>query len=105
MSTEKVILVRRARFVPVVLCVAAVVLGVVESSWWLLSVPCVLLGTLFTAPNLNLINGMPSYLAMLAGLILMRYHHSSGLAIFAGTVASFYMSALEMRVFAKPYHG
>jgi hypothetical protein len=98
-------MVRRARFVPPVLCAAAVVLGVVASPWWLLSVPCVLLGTLFSAPNLNLINGMPSYLAMLAGLILMRYHHSSGLAVFAGTAASFYMCALEMRVFAKPYGG
>lgn len=38
----------------------------------LLSVPCVLLGAFFTAPNLNLINGMPSYLAIVGGLVLMR---------------------------------
>jgi len=105
MSTEKVILVRRARFVPLALCAAAIVLGIVSSPWWLLSVPCVLLGTIFTAPNLNLINGLPSYLTMVAGLVLMRYHHASGLAVVAGTAAGFYMSALEMRIFAKPYHG
>jgi hypothetical protein len=98
-------MVRRARFGPLLLCVAAVVLAVAGSPWWLLSVPCVLLGTFFAAPNLNLIKGMPSYLVMVAGLILMRYHQASGLAVFAGTAAGFYLSALEMRVFAKPYHG
>lgn len=96
---------RRARFVPLILFAAAVVLGIVVSPWWLLSVPCVLLGSLFTAPNLNLINGMPSYLAMIAGFILMRYHHAAGLAVLAGTAAGFYLSALEMRIFAKRYHG
>jgi hypothetical protein len=105
MSAEKVIMVRRARFAPLTMSVAAVVLGIVVSPWWLLSVPCVLLGTLFTAPNLNLINGMPSYLAMIGGLVLMRYHHAAGLAVAAGTAAGFFLSALEMRVFAKPYHG
>ncbi|MCX6894494.1 MAG: hypothetical protein NTZ16_03105, partial [Verrucomicrobia bacterium] len=63
MSTEKVIMVRRARFVPVCLFVAAVVLGIVMSPWWLLSIPFVAIGALFTAQNLNLINGMPSYLS------------------------------------------
>ncbi len=104
MSTEKVILVRRAKFAPLALCLAAIVFGIVSSPWWLLSIPCVLLGTIFTAPNLNLINGMPSYLAMVVGFILMRYHHASGLAVVAGTAAGFYVSALEMRIFAKPYH-
>lgn len=105
MSAEEGMMARRARFVPLILFAAAVVLGIVVSPWWLLSVPCVLLGSLFTAPNLNLINGMPSYLAMIAGFILMRYHHAAGLAVLAGTAAGFYLSALEMRIFAKRYHG
>ena len=101
--TSKVIMVRRARFVPTGLLVAAVVLGIVLSPWWLLSIPFVAIGALFTAPNLNLVNGMPSYLSMMAGFILMRFHQPSGLAVLAGVMASFYGSALEMRVFAKPY--
>ena len=98
-------MVRRARFVPVLLGVAAVVLGIFVSPWWLLSIPFIAIGNLFTAPNLNLINGLPSYLSIVAGLILMRFHEPSGLAVLAGAVASFYGSALEMRIFAKPYHG
>ena len=103
--TGGVIMVRRARFVPACLLVAAVVLGIVVSPWWLLSIPFVVIGALFTAPNLNLINGMPSYLSMLAGFILMRFHEPSGLAVLAGAMASFYGCALEMRIFAKPYVG
>ncbi len=105
MSTDKVITVRRARFVPFVLLVAAVVLAFVLSPWWLLSIPFVAVGTSFTALNLNLINGMPSYLSMVAGFILMRFHEPSGLAVLAGVMSSFYGSALEMRIFAKPYVG
>ena len=105
MGTEKVIMVRRARFVPILLFVGSVVAGILVSPWWLLSIPFIAIGTLFTAPNLNLINGMPSYLSMLAGFILMRFHEPSGLAVLAGAMASFYGCAIEMRIFAKPYVG
>jgi hypothetical protein len=103
MDTEKVIMVRRARFIPVLLLAAAALAAVFVSPWWLLSIPFVAVGNLFTAPNLNLINGMPSYLSMIAGFILMRFHQPSGLAVCTGAAASFYLSALEMRIFAKPY--
>jgi hypothetical protein len=103
--TSRVIMVRRARFIPACLFITGVVLGIVVSPWWLLSIPFVVIGALFTAPNLNLVNGMPSYLSMLAGFILMRFHQPSGLAVLAGVVASFYGSALEMRILAKPYDG
>lgn len=103
--TSKVIMVRRARFLPACLLGACVVLGIVLSPWWLLSIPFVVIGALFTAPNLNLVNGMPSYLSMVAGFILTRFHQPSGLAVLAGVVTSFYGSALEMRIFAKPYVG
>ena len=103
MTAEKVFMIRRARFAPVVLCVAAVALAIVLSPWWLLSVPCVLLGNIFTAPNLNLIDGMPSYLVMVGGFILMKHHEASGVAVVVGTATGFFLSALEMRVFAKPF--
>ena len=105
MSTGKVIMFRRARFVPPCLFAAAVVLSIAETPWWLLAIPFVAIGAMFTAPNLNLANGMPSYLSMLAGFILMRFHAPSGLAMLAGAATSFYGSALEMRIFAKPYDG
>jgi len=103
MSTGKVIRVRRARFVPVGLFIAAVVLAIMASPWWLLSIPFVAVGALFTAPNLNLVNGMPSYFSMVGGIVLMRFHEPSGLAILAGVMVSFCGSALEMRIFAKRY--
>jgi hypothetical protein len=103
--TSKVIMVRRARFIPSFLFIASVVVGIVVSPWWLLSLPFVIIGALFTAPNLNLVNGMPSYLSMLAGFILMQFHQPSGLAILAGVIVSFYGSALEMHIFAKPHDG
>jgi len=56
---------------------------------------------LFTAPNLNLINGMPSYLSMLGGIALTQFHEPSGQAMLAGVVTSFFGSAIEMRYFAK----
>jgi hypothetical protein len=102
MDTNKVIILRRARFVPGGLVVAAVVLAIVVSPWWLLSIPFVIIGAVFTAPNLNLINGMPSYLAIAAGFLLMRFHEPSGVAALVGTISSFCGSALEMRLFAKP---
>lgn len=83
--------------------VAAVVLAIVFSPWWLLSIPFVAVGAVFTAPNLNLINGMPSYLSILAGFVLMGFHEASGLFVLAGVMPSFYGSALEMRLLAKPY--
>ena len=98
-------MVRRARFVPIGLLVAALAAAMVVSPWWLLPIPFVAVGASFTAPNLNLVNGMPSYVSMVCGFIVLRFHEPSGLAILAGVIPSFYGSALEMRVFAKPYVG
>jgi hypothetical protein len=96
-------MVRRARFVPACLLIGAVVLGVFSSPWCLLSIPAVAIGAAFTAPNLNLVNGLPSYLLMLAGFILFQFHEPSGGAVLAGVVSSFYGSAIEMRILAKPW--
>jgi hypothetical protein len=40
---------------------------------------------------------------MVAGFVLLGFHEPSGSAIVAGALAGFYLSALEMRVTAKPY--
>lgn len=88
---------------PAGLCIAAFVLSIIVSAWWLLSIAFVAIGALFTAPNLNLVNGMLSYLSIVVGFLLMQFHPPSGMAVLAGATASFYGSALEMRIFAKPY--
>lgn len=103
MNTNRVIRVRPARIVPLSLFVVAVTLGIVVSPWWLLSILCVAIGAVFTAPNLNLINGLPSYLCIVAGLVLWRFYPLAGIVVLAGIIASSYGSALEMRLFAQPY--
>ena len=103
MTTEKIILVRGARIVPVALLVAAISIGISHSAWWLLSIPFIWVGWICAAPNLNLANGMLAYLSMIGGFILMQFHEPSGAAIAAGAAASFYLCALEMRITAKPY--
>ena len=100
----KVLQFHRARIVPAVFTIAAILLSILVSSWWLLSIPFVAIGTMFSAPNLNMFNGLPSYLSMVVGFAIMTFHKPSGLAILAGAMTSFYLSALEIWIFAKPYH-
>jgi hypothetical protein len=102
MNEGEWIMVRRARFVPSVLMMSAVLLGIFLSTWCLLAIPFVIVGAWFTAPNLNLVNGLPSYLSMAAGFVLFKIHAPSGAAVLAGAAASFYGSAIEMRICAKP---
>ena len=103
MTSAKIIMVRRAWVVPMGLGVVAAVVSALVSPWWLFSIPFVIIGAVFTAPNLNLADGFLSYLSMVIGLIVTCFQAPSGLAMLVGTVASFLGSALEMRVRAKPY--
>ncbi|MDD2238208.1 MAG: hypothetical protein PHG65_13470 [Kiritimatiellae bacterium] len=103
MKEQNVIMVRRARVVPILLAVAAVTMGITQSAWWFLSVPLVAVGWMCAAPNLNLADGMLAYLAIFTGFILLKFHEQSGLAVLAGAAVSFYLCAIEMRVTAKPY--
>ncbi len=41
---------------------------------------------------------------MIGGYILLKFHEPSGAAIAVGAAAGFYLSALEMRISAKPWH-
>ena len=93
---------RRARYVPAALVATALGLAALVSPWWLLSIPFILIGTLFTAPNLNLIDGSLSFLSMIGGFILLAFQGAAGLAVLTGVAASFLGSALEMFLTAKP---
>lgn len=96
-------MVRRAFFAPVALSIAAIWFGVETSSWWYLSIPFLVIGWFSATPNLNMADGCLGYLFMMAGFVLLGFHRPSGLAISAGAIAGFYLSALEMRITAKAY--
>ena len=100
---QKIIMVRRARVVPVLLAVGAVAIGITQSTWWFLSIPFIVVGWISAAPNLNLANGMLAYLSMVVGFVLFHFHKQSGLAVVAGAMGGFYLCAIEMRLTAKPY--
>jgi hypothetical protein len=103
MTHGKIIMVRSARLVPVLLLIAAIWMGCAMSGWWFLAIPFAGIGWICAAPNLNCANGMLAYLSMIGGFVLMGFHQPSGAAVVAGAMAGFYLCALEMRVTAKPY--
>jgi hypothetical protein len=103
MTSEKFITCRSARLVPALLLIASIWMGSTRSGWWFLSIPFIAIGWLGAVPNLNLANGLLAYLSMVGGFILLKFHEPSGAAIAAGAAAGFYLSALEMRITAKPY--
>ncbi|HRQ90156.1 MAG TPA: hypothetical protein PLA50_15255 [Bacteroidia bacterium] len=103
MTAEKIIIVTRARIVPILLVIASLWMASADSAWWLMAIPFVAVGWICAVPNLNLADGMMAYLSMIAGFILLRIHAPSGSAILTGAVAGFYLSAVEMRLSAKIY--
>lgn len=100
--TQRTFIVRLAVFEPVVLSVAAVFLAVQDSSWFLAAPPFIWLGSGCAQPKLNLANGCLAYLAMMVGFGVMALHRSFGIAILAGAISGFYVSALEKRIRMRP---
>ena len=96
-------MVRRARFIPIALLAGAIWMGVSETPWWYLSIPLIVVGWFCATPNLNMADGCLAYLCIVGGFVLLGFHRPSGFAIVAGVMAGFYLSAVEMRVTAKPY--
>lgn len=102
MRPQKFILVRQARFVPIGLILCSLFLAFTSSLWWLLSIPFVVIGALFTAPNLNFVNGFFSYVSIVLGSILTIFYFPVGIAVLLGIVFSFFGSAIEMLIFSQP---
>jgi len=100
--TQRVYIVRPAIFAPAILSVAAVVLAIQESWWFLASLPFIWLGSVCAQPNLNLANGCLAYLAMLVGVAVTALFRPLGIAISAGAISGFYVSAIEKRVRMRP---
>ncbi len=98
----RVYIIRPAIFAPVILSVVAGVFAAQESWWFLASLPFIWLGSVSAQPNLNLANGCLAYLAMIVGFAVMALFRPLGLAILAGAMSGFYVSAIEKRIRARP---
>ncbi len=99
---ERVYIVRPAVFAPAVLSVAAFVASFRESPWFLAALPFIWLGSISAQPNLNLANGCLAYVAMLVGFGLLLVYRPLGIAIVAGAMSGFYLSAVEKLIRMRP---
>jgi hypothetical protein len=79
-----------------------VVAAFLDSWWWLTALPFIYLGSICAQPNLNLADGCLAYVAMLVGFGTVLWFKPLGLAIAAGAMAGFYLSAIEKRVRMRP---
>ena len=100
--TPRAYIVRPAVFAPAILSVVAVVAATQESWWFLVALPFVWLGSVCAQPNLNLANGCLAYLAMIVGFVVFVFFRPLGLAIVAGAMSGFYVSAIEKRIRMRP---
>ena len=94
--------VKPALVAPIVACGVVIALALVDSPWWLLSIPFAVYASLSAQPNLNLADGCLAYLAIIIGFGIIYFHRPSGIAICFGTLEGFYLSAFEKRLTAKP---
>jgi hypothetical protein len=91
-----------AIFAPISLTVLSGWFGYSHSWWSLAAIPFIWLGAWCSAPNLNLADGCLFYLAMIIGFGNLIYFKTLGLAIMAGAVSGYVMSALEKSVRMRP---
>jgi hypothetical protein len=89
---------------PTLVCAIAIGFAFVDSPWWLLSIPFAVCASMCAQPNLNLADGCLVYLAILIGIGITFFHRPSGVAICGGTLASFFLSAFEKRLRARPLY-
>ena len=93
--TQAAYIIRPAVFAPAILSVVAIILAVQQSWWFLAGVPFIWLGSVCAQPNLNLANGCLAYAAMIVGFVVTAMFRPLGVAILAGSVSGFYVSAFE----------
>ena len=98
---KKVYTFKSARYVPVLVCIAALVLAFTVSFWWLLAIPFSLISSSCATPDLKTFAGMPAYILIMLGVMVIQFHSTAGWPILAGAALSFYGSAFEMRFLAK----
>ena len=87
---------------PTILSATAIVAAIVYSWWFLAAIPFVWLGSICSAPNMNLADGCAAYFSMIIGFGLMSVAKPLGLAILIGAASGFFASALEKRIRMRP---
>ena len=91
-----------ARILPICLSVAAIVMGMAWSWWWLIAIPFIWLGSIGAQPNLNVADGCLSLVAAVAGFCILRLHELLGLAIVMGIVTGYIAGFIEKILTMKP---
>jgi len=97
-------LVPRAVITPVVLSLVAIFLAYNENVWVALSIPFIVLGSLCSAPNLNLADGFFAWVAIILGWVLSHYYPEPALPIIIGTFLGWCISSFEMKLRAVPVY-
>jgi len=83
--------------------VVAVYIALTRDMWALASLPFIALGSICSAPNLNLADGFLAIVSALIGLAVAKWlFQPLGIAIFAGSVTGYYGGAIEKRVRMHP---
>lgn len=88
---------------PLILAVVFASLGIFQDPWFFLAIPFAILGTICSAPNMNLADGFLAVLSALIGFVLAKLGMESvGHAITAGSLAGWFLGGLEKRIRMKP---
>jgi hypothetical protein len=101
---EKVtyIQVSRPVFAPLLLAAISITVGILDAPWSFAALPFIYLGSFCAAPNFNLANGFLVLVSALAGYVVSFFHGPLGFAILLGSVWSWILSGIEMKLRAKP---
>ena len=99
---DRFVVVPPAVVAPVILTILAIVKSA-DQSWWILSaIPFIWLGSHCAAPDFNLADAFFAYMSMIIGIIIAAFFKPVGLAILAGVVSGYYISAIEMCMRMRP---
>lgn len=83
---------------PASLSLAALVVAITVTWWWLAAIPFIWLGSICAQPNFNLADGCLTYLSVGAALIVLRFHPPLGHAILAGAIAGYLFAFAEKMI-------
>lgn len=104
MTKESVCIVYPSIVAPIVLCTVSIYFGLSGRYWILCCIPFIILGSLCSAPNLNLADGCLAIISILLGLVIAAWILLPlGTAICMGSGAGLICGAIEKRIRLKPY--
>jgi hypothetical protein len=103
MTQQTVYRVYPAVVTPILLSCAAIGLAVFVNLWLLAALPFIFLGSVCSAPNLNLADGCLALVSVILGLIIAEWFiEPLGLAILTGSFTAWLVGAIEKRIRMEP---